>query len=262
MRILVTRPEEDAGPLVAALTARGHAAILEPVLKIAFHPEAPIDLAGVQALLFTSANGVRAFAAASAGHGSARQGMAGRDLPAFAVGDATAKACRDAGFVQVESAGGNVGDLARLVTARLKPSAGCLFHAAGSVVAGDMTGLLAASGFETRRVALYSAEPATCLSPDLKSRLAAGTIDAVLFFSPRTAASFVRLGAKAGLSCSLAGIIACCLSAAVAEAAAAASWRRIAVARSPTEAALLALPELRVSGQVPQRPDDAVGGKI
>ena len=64
MRVLVTRPEEDAAALVAALKARGHEALVEPMLTVAPAPGVtpPLDLDGVQALLFTSANGARAFA--------------------------------------------------------------------------------------------------------------------------------------------------------------------------------------------------------
>src|SRR5882724_6752731 len=88
LRALVTRPEEDAAPLAAALAERGIDVTLEPLLAIRPLPEAPIDLAGVQALLFTSANGVRSFAELAGG-----RDLAGwRELPVFAVGNATAAA--------------------------------------------------------------------------------------------------------------------------------------------------------------------------
>src|SRR5262249_3430191 len=103
LRALVTRPEEDAAPLAAALAERGIDVTLEPLLSIHPLPDAPIDLTGVQALLFTSANGARSFAELAGG-----RGLPGwRDLPAFAVGDATATAARNAGFAHVESAGGD-----------------------------------------------------------------------------------------------------------------------------------------------------------
>ncbi len=80
MRVLVTRPEEDASALAAALAARGFDALVEPMLSVAPAPGVtpPLDLDGVQALLFTSANGVRALARLTER----------RDLPAFTVGDA------------------------------------------------------------------------------------------------------------------------------------------------------------------------------
>jgi uroporphyrinogen-III synthase len=232
MRILITRAAGDAERLAATLTARGHACVIEPLTRIRFIPEAAQTLApfleGTQAALFTSANGVRAFAAATPL----------RDLRAFAVGDATAQAARDAGFGMVESAGGAVEDLAALVLARLKPSGGALLHAAGSVVAGDLQGLLEAAGFNLRRAVLYEAEPATALSAATRDALQRGAINAALFFSPRNAAIFARLAG--GLEDATARIVAVALSRAVAEKLAALPWRRIAVAAAPNEAALIA----------------------
>src|SRR5262245_34044162 len=141
MRILITRPQEDSALLAEKLKARGHDILIEPMLQIRLRQDVKIDLSGVQAVLFTSANGVRAFAAIEKR----------RDLLALAVGDTTAAAARGAGFTQVESAGGNVGDLDRLVQARLKPEGGALLHVAASVVAGDLAGLLGKAGFEVRR---------------------------------------------------------------------------------------------------------------
>ena len=63
MRALVTRPRAEAASLAEALAARGIAALLEPLLDIRYRDLGdPLDLAGVQAVLCTSANGVRAFA--------------------------------------------------------------------------------------------------------------------------------------------------------------------------------------------------------
>ena len=62
MRVLVTRPEEDAQSLIDRLTGMGVDALSVPLLKIANRDDIEIELAGVQAVLVTSANGVRAFA--------------------------------------------------------------------------------------------------------------------------------------------------------------------------------------------------------
>ncbi len=128
MRILITRPIEDAKPLADALEERGIEVLIEPLLEIRHLEDAEIDLDGVQALLFTSANGVRAFAALSPR----------RDLKVFTVGDGSADAARQAGFPNVESAKGDVEALAALVVDRLKAEDGILFHAAGTVTAGDL----------------------------------------------------------------------------------------------------------------------------
>jgi len=231
MRVLITRPREDAETLAASLRAEGVESVIAPLLAIRPIVDVPLDLAGVQALLFTSANGVRAFAR--------RTGA--RDLPAFAVGDATARAARAAGFARVESAAGAVDDLAALVRARLDPARGALLHAAGADVAGDLAGSLVAAGFDVRRVVLYRAAKARQLPAAAARALAEGTLDAVLFFSPRSAATFVTLARKAGVEPALARLDALCLSEAVAAVVRGVAWRTVAVAARPDQPALLQL---------------------
>src|SRR2546430_13735123 len=62
LRALVTRPRAEAMALAEALAARGIEAIIEPLLDIHYRDEPAPDLAGVQAVLCTSANAVRALA--------------------------------------------------------------------------------------------------------------------------------------------------------------------------------------------------------
>jgi uroporphyrinogen-III synthase len=238
-RALVTRPEEDAAPLAAALAARGIDVALEPLLAIEPLADAALDLAGVQALLFTSANGVRAFVQL------ARDRNLGGwpDIPVLTVGDASAAAAQAAGFTRVESAGGDVEALARLAIERLDPKAGPLFHAAGSAVAGDLAGRLGEAGFELRRTVLYEAKPAAQLSPATVTDLANGAFDLALFFSPRTAATFVGLARSEGEGV-VAGCrqtTALCLSPAVAAAAQELPWRAVASAARPDLPSILEL---------------------
>jgi uroporphyrinogen-III synthase len=231
MRILVTRPRDDAESFAEKLRARGHDVVIEPLIAIRNEPDAKVDLDGVQALLFTSANGVRAFAAASPR----------RDLGVLAVGDATATAARLAGFAAVESAGGDVEDLAQLAVQRLKPENGALLHAAGSAIAGDLSGRLEAAGFAVRRAVLYRAEPARELSPGARAALRERTVDIVVLFSPRTAKAFVALLHQAGLGDSCARAVAIGLSPAVIDTLAAIPLRACEAAAEPNEAALLAV---------------------
>lgn len=200
------------------------------MLQIAMPPDATLDLNGVQAVLFTSANGVRAFAAMTATV----------DLPVFAVGDRTATAARKAGFARVESAGGDVTSLARLVTQRLVPTDGVVLHPAGTAVAGDLSGQLAADGFVVRRAVIYEAREATGFTGEVETALLDGEIDIVLFYSPRTATTFVNLAQASGLESACEKLEALCLSAAVADAADPIMWRRVMVAPEPTQDALLA----------------------
>ena len=233
MRVLITRPLASARALAARLEALGHEAVVEPLFTIAADADGRARLTpaleGVAALLFTSINGVTSFAAASEQ----------RDLRVFAVGDGTASAARRAGFVEVESAQGDVERLVALVAARLKPDAGPLLHASGRTVAGDLAGRLAHLGFVIRSLPLYRAIPAEALAAATLAAFRAGRIDAALFFSPRTAATFVRLARAAGIERHCATSAGVALSAAVAGELEGLGWRHVAVAEVPTEAAVL-----------------------
>jgi uroporphyrinogen-III synthase len=241
LRALITRPEDDAAPLAAALNQRGIDTAIEPLLSIRTLEDAGIDLKGVQALLFTSANGVRSFAELASARGLGNW----RGIDVLAVGDATARAARAAGFAAVESAAGSVESLAKLAADKLDPRNGALFHAAGSAVAGDLSGLLGARGFEVRRSMIYEARPAESLSPATTAALETGAYDLVLFFSPRTAATFVGLaqaaGDKAVAGCRNAAAL--CLSPAVAEAVAPLPFRSVESAGHPDLPSMLQLVE-------------------
>lgn len=225
-RVLVTRPEQDAAATAARLRGLGHDALITPLMETHALPGPALDLAGAQAFLVTSANGVRALAA--------RQGGAGLGLPVLAVGDTTARAARDLGFTDVASAGGDVDDLARLASERFKPGDGALLHVAGSKIAGDLAGMLAKAGYIYRREVLYDARPVAVLPGAAQAAIAGGTVAGVLLYSPRTAALFRDLVRAAGLGGYVENLTAFCLSANVA-ARAAGGWRRVVVARSPTE---------------------------
>lgn len=230
MRLLVTRPLDDGLALAGRLGQLGHEALVEPLLSIAPDLAAALPLAGATALLFTSANGVRAFALRSQERG----------LAVFAVGAATARAAREVGFADIACADGDAAALEALVLARRRPGDGPLLHVAGKVVAGDLAGRLAARGFEVRTAALYAAEPSPRLSDAARDAFAQGGIDGVLVFSPRSAAILVGLVEAAGLRAAAARIDLYALSEAVAAAASGLAWRRVVVAAAPNEDALLA----------------------
>lgn len=230
MQALITRPVEDAGPLAAALAARGVTPVTEPLMIIRPVANPLITLADVQAVLLTSANAARAFARA----------VVRRDLAVFAVGDATARAARALGFRAVASAGGDVDDLARLIAARLDPRSGAVLHAAGAAVAGDLSGRLAAAGFRVRRVVLYHAEPVAALTPMTVAAFREQRIAAAFFFSPRTAAHFVTLVRAAAIDDACRRVAAFALSPAVAAALSPLTWAQIVRADAPEQQALLA----------------------
>lgn len=238
MRLLLTRPRADAQETLAELEARGHRVWLEPLLEVQPRDAALPDLAGVQGLVITSRNGLRAYLEA----------CPHRDLPVYAVGPASAGAARQAGFAQVHSADGDAVKLAALIQQQVDPAAGALLHPSGRDVAGALGTRLEAAGYDLRRVVLYEAHAARAFSPAASALLRGGTVDAVLLFSPRTAETFARLVRQEGLSAACAGLRAFCLSPAVA-AAAGEGWQAVQTAEAPNQAAMLALVDAATPGE-------------
>ncbi len=236
IRGLVTRPQADAERFAVDLRACGIEPIIAPMLDIVMSP-APDDLtehlATAQALLFTSANGVRALSAL----------LPPFERPVFTVGSATAAAARQAGFLHVETANGAASDLAHLVIRQLDPAGGALFHAAGTVGGGPLRQTLQKAGFIVHRVPLYQARiPAFLPDPARRALVQPKGKDSVtmaFFFSPRTAHSFVKLVRKAGLEHTCCDITAYTLSMAAAEPLRMFRWQQIITAARPDSAALL-----------------------
>ena len=211
MRLLVTRPEADAPATARALEERGHSVVLEPLLRI--EPVAGVIIADrvYQAVLVTSANAVRALA---------RLPQAGglKDTPVLAVGEASGREALSQGFSKVEHAAGDLAALGELVSARCAAGDGPLLYAAGSVVSGDLKGILEARGYDVDRVVLYEAVAAETISPAVGHGLREGTIDGVLLYSPRSARTWVRAVEHASLAQAARALVHVCLSEAVAAA--------------------------------------------
>lgn len=194
-----------------ALAALGHEAVHAPLLAIEPVADAEIPSHAFQAVLVTSANGVRALAQ---GRGARRMAA----TPVLAVGAASSAAAKAAGFSRVEDAAGDLSALCALVRARLDPGGGPLLYAAGRVVSGDLKGLLEADGFTVERVVLYDAVEADELAPHVAELIRERKLDAVLLYSPRGAKIWRRIVTSAGLSAAAMGLVHFCLSPAVARA--------------------------------------------
>lgn len=236
MRLLLTRPLDDVTDLAEQLRAMGHEPVVHPFLNIKYDGQDAVRLKEftvkqVQGLVFTSANGVRAFC----------QFDKRRSFPVFTVGDATARTASEAGFKNVRSAAGDVTSLAQHIAQYCQSEKGKLLHVAGSHVAGDLAGLLAKDGFDLVRLALYRSEKVVQLSDEVVAEIKEGRIEGVLLYSPRTAASFVELIKAQRLEKYTKSIVGYGLSAAVASKLEAMDLKAVQTAPTPDQEALLSL---------------------
>jgi uroporphyrinogen-III synthase len=233
MRVLVTRPEPEAGRTAERLRALGCEVLLAPLLHVELLPDAALGVGPWQAAALTSANAALAL----------RQHPRGAELcklPAYVVGPRTAAAARAAGFAEVTPADGGVRDLVRLIATRL-PADARLVYLAGEDRSGDLAGDLALAGIPVTTAVVYRALKAERLPPPVLAALAAESVDAVLHFSRRSADVYLDCARGAGVLDKALGPSHYCLSRQVAEPLASAGAGRIRIAVRPEEAALIEL---------------------
>jgi len=116
-----------------------------------------------------------------------------------------------------------------------------LLYCAGEDRAGDLAGALQSHGLHVETVLVYRAAMVAELTPDVRTALASGAIDAVLHYSARTAFAFVAAATMAGIGDLSIQSRHLCLSTQVAAPLAAAGARTIEVAAEANEQALVAL---------------------
>jgi uroporphyrinogen-III synthase len=132
VKVIVTRPAHQAGPLAEKLEELGHEVVLCPLIELEPLGDDPIDVSGYDWLVVTSANGVRELG---------RRGVVGTRPRVAAVGRATAAALDEAGLaVDVVAEGPGQEGLA----AALPRPAGRVLLAAAEGVRPVLTGELAA----------------------------------------------------------------------------------------------------------------------
>ncbi len=234
MRLLLTRPRAEAERTATALRAMGHDPVFAPVLDIENVTDIAIGSGPYAAVLMTSGNAARAIAADP-------RLPALTVLACFAVGAQTAVAARTAGFANVVSAGGDGGDLARLVGERLADRGKPLLYLAGDDRARDLAAELAPHGIRLETAVVYRARAAKRLAPDIAAALKAGRLDGVLHYSRRSTAIFVDCVRADDAGADAARLTHFCLSARAAEPLAAINVKSILVAQNPDESAMLAL---------------------
>ena len=190
MRVLVTRPIEEARRTAAQLEAVGHEAILAPMTQITpahvaipNDPFAAIMATSAQALKFTCLPDLAAPV---------------KTLPLFAVGERTAEAARTAGFSNVRPPVATAVELAEAI-GRAMPRGVRLLYVAGRDRKPDLEMRLANSGFQVRVFETYEARAIGGLPIAAQQAIQTGTIDAALHFSRRSAALFVEAVESADL---------------------------------------------------------------
>lgn len=173
----MTRPAPASEAFLAGLDLRGVDVCISPLMEIEPVGALP-DMAGYDALVFTSANGVRAYHAAGGG-----------PIPAYCVGDSTAQVAGDLLGSMVVSAGADADALVTLIREQAAPGAR-LLHVRGRHARGAVAARLTAANIPTDEVVLYD-QVSHPLSAEARELLSSGALAIVPLFSPRSAALFL-----------------------------------------------------------------------
>ncbi|MBU2580958.1 MAG: uroporphyrinogen-III synthase [Alphaproteobacteria bacterium] len=216
------------------MEAAGHSAVLSPLMIISFMPVNDLGPGGVQAIVVTSRNAVRALA-----QSPVLQSLV--ELPVFAVGKGTARDAHELGFHGVMEGPGNAAGLVDVITANASPAGGRLVHFAGYKLAFDLEGALRTHGFEIFTVRCYEAQAAEKLSDEALADIAKGHLDAVLLMSPEASRTYVRLIEAAGIAKEAEKIACVCISQATADALAPFKPAQVKVSSRPNSEEVLAL---------------------
>ena len=236
MHLLITRPEPEADAWKAHLSRLGVAITVDPLLIIELLPVAALDLTGVQALVVTSRNGLRALA----GIPLLAAALA---PPIFVVGPGTASLAAEIGFRDIIQGSGSARDLVPLISARAKPEAGHLLQLSGDKIAFDLEAALKPAGFQLMRQVVYRSRPVHRLAAPTIDAIGTGRIDTVMLTSPLAARTFANLAIHAGLIAPCQRLIYICLSQNVAAGLALLNPAEVHVAAAPNSDSTFALIE-------------------
>ena len=236
--ILTVRPSPDGDLDVAALDRRGVPALAAPLMAPSYLDVPRVDSRQFGGVIFTSRHAVTGLLAACGGKPD--QMLA--SCPVFAVGRATARAARAAGFADVTIGHGGGAGLVPLVAAAQDRITGPLLWPAALHRGFDMVSALAGIA-EVTLLPVYEMAETTGLPEAVAAAMVAGDILAVILMSVRSARLLRERLASAGFEQAIAGMTLIAGSEGIA-AAAGEGWAETYIAKRPTRARLLAIAAL------------------
>lgn len=212
--LVIVRPEPGASATAEAARRSGLEPRVIPLFDVRPLQWTPPDPQRFDGLLFTSANAIR--------HGG-RDLAALHALPAYCVGEATARTARESGFSVAKVGNGRVDSLLQSLPGELRLLHLCGFHRHEPKPARQAIGVIAVYRADERPVPQAFAEAGDAV---------------VAIHSPRAGARMQRAVAELGLP---RGRIAIAAISPEAAEAAGGGWECVAAAAEPSDAALLAI---------------------
>ena len=174
-RVLITRPEPGSSKTASKVLEMGWTPLVLPLTRIEPLTDLPvIDPDDFAAIALTSPNSARHLPAAFA--------VSLKELPAYAVGTATASTARSAGLNVVDESAGDAAGLCRVIAERVAPGAKILILC-GRVRRSVLEQGLRESGFEPLLVETYDTVRVRPSVEEVAAVLGNTPVDAVLLYS-------------------------------------------------------------------------------
>lgn len=191
LRVLVTRPEPGASETAKRLTALGHVATVLPLTRIVPLPMERLPEGPFDAIVLTSASAIR--------HAPAALVATIARLPAYVVGERTARAAKTAGLVHATFAGPTVAELAGMLPGVL-PTPARLLYLAGRIRTGALEHRLRPLGHEVCLVETYDTEPDPENVATAARLWANGDFDMAIVHSGESARLLADIALRAGVA--------------------------------------------------------------
>lgn len=230
MHVLVTRPYEQALETRKKLLDIDCCVSIEPVLdieKIQYSSDIYKNSSG---FIVTSVHAAKEIA---------KQTYVDRNISVFAVGYATAKPLKDAGFTNIYEAYGDTKNLLQLIKNKRGKDEGLLTYLSGWHITQDIARVLAMDGYDAQRVVCYKATPKKKLNNNIVQLIKKDNIHAVVFYSYRTAYFFNQLIENEKINSSLKNMVALTMSEYVASALNNSDWEGVIFTKQPSQDSLI-----------------------
>ncbi len=232
-RIVITRPQQDSDELAEAIIKAGFDILIEPLLTIEELDFSITDIQNDTPLIFTSANGVRAFCRL----------YRGRENKVYTVGPQTAEEAGLQGFTDIDCGAGTASDIVKLVLLQKDTLEKIPYYFRAAEISYDIAAKLAENGVNIAEIIVYKTEYAENMSISLLKSLDSKEISGILFFSRKAAQVFADLIEQYGRWPRLKTVSALCLSQGVADVISAIPFQQRLVASQPDRYGMIELLE-------------------
>ena len=199
MHILLTRPINESIKTKIILTKLGYKVTIDPLLKIIFSKNNK-NYKNIYCYIITSKNGLLALSKITKN----------RSIPIYCIGLATAKFAKQKKFKKVFFADGTGKNLYKIVCKMAKKKK--ILHVSGKDITLDIAKKLKNSGYDAKRIIAYKTLQAQNFRNKTILNLSKKKIDLVLFFSKKTAKTYIKLSRKANINNKLKEVHSLCLS--------------------------------------------------